>query len=55
MEAGGALYKPLYPNWGGPFAFTASESVAMMLKVLDGVGPEDSGEVLSHFGDKKWL
>lgn len=39
----------LYPDWDGPFALTASESVNMMLKVLDNVSLEQSGEVLSHY------
>ena len=48
MEAGCAPYKQLYPSWKGPFELTATKSVAMMLQVLDNVGPEDSGNVLSH-------
>jgi len=55
VEESAAPYKMLYPTWKGPFELTAAKSVEMMLQVLDNAGPEDSGKVLSHFGDKKWL
>ncbi|KAF5381944.1 hypothetical protein D9615_004341 [Tricholomella constricta] len=55
VEERAGSYKILYPEWEGPFGLTAAKSVAMMLKVLDSLGPEDSGKVLSHFGNKKWL
>jgi len=55
VEESAAPYKMLYPNWKGPFELTAAKSVEMMLQVLDNAGPEDSGKVLSHFGNKRWL
>lgn len=41
-----ASFKTRYPNWTGPVQ--PSESVAMMLKVIDNLKPEDSGKFLSH-------
>ncbi|KAF2812003.1 short-chain dehydrogenases/reductase [Mytilinidion resinicola] len=42
-----------YPHWTGPMK--AEESVAMMKDVIEKVTIEESGEFLSHKGNKEWL
>jgi hypothetical protein len=41
------------PHWKG--VLTPAESVEYQLKVIDGLGIEDSGKFLSHWGNKNWL
>jgi NAD(P)-dependent dehydrogenase (short-subunit alcohol dehydrogenase family) len=46
-------FQKLYPSWQGPFS--AEESVAAQRKVIEGLTLEQSGEFLSHKGNKEWL
>jgi hypothetical protein len=46
-------FKKKAPHWKGPL--TPLESVGHQLKVIEGLGIEDSGKFLSHWGDKNWL
>jgi len=43
----------LYPDWAGPISPT--QSVQMVLDVLNKVTLEDSGLFMSHHGNKQWL
>ncbi|KAF2491428.1 NAD(P)-binding protein [Lophium mytilinum] len=42
-----------YPHWTGPMK--AEESVAMQKDVIEKITIEESGEFLSHKGNKEWL
>ncbi|TFK51902.1 NAD(P)-binding protein [Heliocybe sulcata] len=42
-----------YPDWKGPI--TPEESITAMRKVIDGFTIEESGQFLSHWGNKRWL
>ena len=46
-------FQSLYPNFKGPI--TAAESVALQKEVIEKVTINDSGEFLSHLGNKEWL
>ncbi|KZT04733.1 NAD(P)-binding protein [Laetiporus sulphureus 93-53] len=46
--------KNVYPDWEGK-PLTPEQSVRMMLKVLSGLGMQDTGAFISHFGNKKWV
>ena len=41
------------PNFKGPIG--PEESIEKCLKVIEGVTIKDSGEFLSHLGNKRWL
>lgn len=43
-----------YPDWAGQMS-TPEESVAAMLDTISKSTTKDSGEVVSHLGDKVWL
>ncbi|OAA58121.1 NAD(P)-binding domain protein [Niveomyces insectorum RCEF 264] len=42
-----------YPNFQGPIS--PEESVTAVRKVIDSVGIEQTGQFVSHWGNKKWL
>lgn len=46
-------FQAIYPHFQGPL--TPVESVAMQKKVIEDVTIEDSGDFLSHLGNKEWL
>lgn len=46
-------FQALYPNFKGPI--TAPESVTLQKKVIEGATMKESGECLSHWGNKEWL
>ncbi|KAH9932702.1 NAD(P)-binding protein [Epithele typhae] len=47
-------FKENYPEWNG-LPITPTKSVSMVLDVLHKAGPESSGKLLSHHGDKAWF
>lgn len=57
LRADGIVAIVIHPGWvatdmGGPAApLSSTESVAGMLKVVEGLGPEDSGRFLSYLGE----
>lgn len=46
-------FQGIYPDWKGPIL--ASESVALQRKVIENLTLEQSGQFLSHWGNKEWL
>ena len=46
-------FQALYPNFKGPI--TPAERVAMQKEVIEKVTIKESGEFLSHLGNKEWL
>lgn len=53
MQEMGAKFANLYPKFKGPIS--PAESVPLLKKVIDNMTIEDSGEFLSHLGNKEWL
>jgi hypothetical protein len=53
IQKQGACFAKVYPNWTGPIQ--PSESVGLMLGILDNLKPEDNGKFISHLGGKRWL
>jgi NAD(P)-dependent dehydrogenase (short-subunit alcohol dehydrogenase family) len=46
-------FQTLYPDFKGPIL--PEESIEAMLKVVDGLTIEQSGQFLSHYGNQTWL
>lgn len=46
-------FRKYEPNFKGPLK--PEESVALQLKVIDKITMKDSGEFLSHWGNKRWV
>lgn len=56
MKQFSGLFKVLqaaYPHWKGPI--TPGESVTHQRKVIEDLTLEQSGQFLSHWGNKEWL
>lgn len=46
-------FRNLNPDLKGPS--TSEESVGLQLKVIENLSSEQSGQFLSHFGNKQWV
>jgi hypothetical protein len=42
-----------YPHFKGPL--TPSESVKLQKQVIEKIGIDESGQFLSHWGNKQWI